>query len=885
HGYGVRVAFRGHDMHGLILGPDGRLYFSIGDRGYNVVNQEGERLKEPGRGAVFRCELDGSKLEVFARGLRNPQELAFDDYGNLFTGDNNCDAGDAARLVYLMEGADSGWSMNFQYLPDRGPWMSESWWKPPFEGQPAFLNPPLRNMTAGPSGFTHYPGVGLPPEMDDSFFISDFRGGANYSGVYRFQLEPDGAGFTIPEPEEFWWGVLVTDVDFGPDCSLYLTDWVSGWVGPNKGRVYRLDYDDLSKSALVLDTKRILGEGMAGRQLAELLALMQHPDYRIRLRAQLACMEQGGAAISGLIELARSEGAVKPRLHAIWALSRLDQGEALAALLTDGEAEVRAQAAKGLGECSLDASDALIACLQDENPRVRFFACQALGERKVRKAIEPIFQVLEENQDRDRFLRHAASLALARIGDRQALLAVQDRSRSVRLGAVLALRHLRDGSLITFLQDPDRFVATEAAIAIYDLDLTAAFPPLVQAMLVAEDVMPRAFARRALHASNRMGAMTALVQVAVDSEYDPALREEVAKMIGDWMEPAEFDALLNESRTYAVRSQASAARVLDAHLGSLLNCDLDAVPLAAIRLVESSEYPKAGSVLLRKLSDGDASVPVRVACLDALGRIGSEELSIALNLISEFDVPQLRDKALEILASRSPDQALPVLAKLLEVSTPGQKAHVYSILSAMNLDAADEILAASMGEMFQGNVERSIQVELLEAVEARAAQGSRNMIQLLASWRASRKSMDPVAQLAFCLEGGNAEAGRKVFLENATASCLRCHTVDGEGGDALPAEVGPNLSGVGLRLDRQELLTAIVQPAATIASGFEIYGDGGQLIPASAMLPNLGSLLTPREIRDLVEYLTTLRKPSKIWVFVHSAGYEHEVAKADEEGL
>ena len=162
YGFGARVGFLGHDLHGLRFGPDGRLYFSIGDRGSRVQTRDGRIVGFPDTGCVFRCEPDGSHLEVYAYGLRNPQELAFDAHGNLFTGDNNSDGGDQARWVYLVPGGDSGWRIGYQFINQpvaRGPWNAEKLWHPQWEGQAAYLVPPIANIGNGPSGLTYHPGT------------------------------------------------------------------------------------------------------------------------------------------------------------------------------------------------------------------------------------------------------------------------------------------------------------------------------------------------------------------------------------------------------------------------------------------------------------------------------------------------------------------------------------------------------------------------------------------------------------------------------------------------------------------------------------------------------------------------------------------------------
>src|SRR6266581_2465543 len=277
YGFGVRVGFLGHDLHGVHFGPDGKIYFSIGDRGSNVKVANGRNVGEPDTGCVFRCNPDGSDLEVFAFGLRNPQDLVFDQYGNLFTGDNNSDSGDLARWVYLVEGGDSGWRIGYQFMEDpysRGPFNAEKLWYPHFEGQAAYLVPPITNIAAGPSGVAYFPGTGLPAQFQDHFFLVDFRGGGANSGVHTFMLKPKGASFELAQPQHFIWGILATDVKFGVEGGAYVSDWVQGWEMTGKGRIYRVHDPATDKDPLVLETKKLLAQGMEKRSLKELARLL-----------------------------------------------------------------------------------------------------------------------------------------------------------------------------------------------------------------------------------------------------------------------------------------------------------------------------------------------------------------------------------------------------------------------------------------------------------------------------------------------------------------------------------------------------------------------------------------------------------------------------------
>jgi len=198
------------------------------------------------------------------------------------------------------------------------------------------------------------------------------------------------------------------------------------------------------------------------------------------------------------------------------------------------------------------------------------------------------------------------------------------------------------------------------------------------------------------------------------------------------------------------------------------------------------------------------------------------------------------------------------------------------------------LLVSWLNKLVEKKVPAEVQLDLLESANKSKASA---LTALLNQYENQRSKTDPLAKWSETQHGGNAEKGKQIFFERSEVSCLRCHKVSGTGG-----EVGPDLTGIGSKQKRDYLLEAIVLPDKEIAQGFEtvvltlntgaiksgilksedkkevrLMTPEGQLIVVpvtdidtrtrgpSAMPADLIQHLSARELRDLIEYLATLR--------------------------
>ncbi|MSQ96167.1 MAG: c-type cytochrome [Gemmataceae bacterium] len=894
-GYGVHTAFLGHDMHGLRFGPDGKLYFSIGDRGLHVETN-GKTISAPDTGAVLRCNPDGSELELFATGLRNPQELAFDEFGNLFTGDNNADGGDAARWVHVVEGGDTGWRMSYQYLPGLGVWNEERLWHTQPTNTGSYLLPPLAHIANGPSGLAYHPGTSLlPDKYEKHFFLCDFRGSGGGSGIHAFQVKPKGASFEVVNRQQFAWSVLVTDCDFGPDGGFYLSDWVEGWGMPNKGRIFKLFDPKKLDDAAVKEVKKLLAEGFDHRPSEDLAKLLEHKDQRVRQAAQFALADK--KATEALAEVAVKGGKLA-RLHAIWGLGQIGRSdpkalEILIYLVKDADADMRAQINKVTGDCRFQRGIVgVVFGLSDPEPRVRFHAALAAGKLGIKEVVPTVLAMLKANKDADPYLRHAGVMALAGIGDRDAIKrGAADPSASVRLASLLAMRRLRMSEVADFLNDADRQIVLEAARAIYDEPIPAALPKLAErAHHNLKDVPEPAF-RRMLAANHRLGGKEgaqALVTVATRSDVPAPLREQALKMLQAWEQPSGRDWIVGLWRPLQERPSADVAAVLRPTLASLMTGPAS-VRTEGAKLAAKHGMKEIGPALRAIAADPKQMAGARIASLQALETLKDSGLDGAASIALSDDDPRLRHQGRRIqLQKVSKAAAVRNLAEVLDKGAGIERQGALALLTKVESDEADELLERWLDKLLAGKAPAEIHLDIVLA-----ARDCKKMTvnKKLAQYEATRDAKNPMSVYREAMVGGDAEAGRKIFFEKSEVSCLRCHKVGGVGG-----EVGPDLAGIGKKHKRDYLLEAIVDPNKQIAKGYEsivitlnsgiiktgilksedakevrIMTAEGQFLAIpkadidertrgpSAMPSDVIQKLSRSEVRDLVEFLAGLQ--------------------------
>ncbi len=874
-GFGVHIAFGGHDLHGLVKGPDGRLYFTVADRGTSVTNREGRVVSLPDCGAVFRCEPDGSSFEVFAKGLRNPQELCFDDLGNLWTADNNGDGGDKARWTLVLEGADYGWSIGWQWLPKMGAWNSERLWHTRESNTAAYIVPPVAHIGHGPAGIAWYPGTGLPARYDRHFFVSDFPG-----GLRTFAVEPDGAFFkVVPEPGadlagrwqednsatnmvgKVLWDLSPVDVAFPPGGGVTVADWVQGWEKTGKGRLWHVSDPALAGDPLIAETKRLLAEGMIKRGEKELLTLLGHRDQRVRLEAQWELAGRGTKSFTGLKKTAFESKNPLARVQALFALGQLGRTlpttrlaaefESLMPLLVDDDAEVRGRTAVVLGEAHVSkAQRPLLGLLGDPSPRARHLALEGISASMRSggwRFDENLLQLAATKLGRATGKLQELDKALTTIGQGNSRTLVSPVTYLARLadapeGNDPVIRH----GIIRLLTQFFRRMPPGALFGspfIYNTSQS-----LAHRLMVVEVI-------RRLPDSENVGWLHQILQ-----DPEPLIVLEAVRAINDVPIPEAMPALaalLEDAARFSKSATDAWPTDLNFTRDEWLTWVLRRAVNANFRLGSPSNAAALGAFAART----DAPESVRVEAIEDLGDWakppGRDKIVGTWRPLPTRDDAPAREAfnaawpalvadtstnvvlaAVRAGAALGPDAFADKLAALRQHPSPAVRAEVARLADASapadvpglvaRLDrgalgerqAAFAALSRAKGpvatEAVAGWLRQLIAGKVAPELQLDVLDAARQGGLPLAAWTNSLPKGDPLALYRPALAGGDAARGLKVFTERQDLACLRCHKLRGEGGD-----VGPELTGIGRAKGREYVLRSILFPNAEIAAGYE----------------------------------------------------------------
>ena len=386
--HGFDTADTHHTSNSFAVDPAGAVYWQEGTFHHTQVESPYGPVRRNVNAGVYRYEPRTQKLDVYVPfGFANPHGHAFDSWGRDIvidgTGSNPYDAA-------LFSG-----HLDYPNKHARPPQVYQQ-----------------RTRPCG--GLEFLSSSAFPAEYRDNLLVTNVIG---VLGLLRYKITEENGMLKGTELEPL---VTSTDQNFrpvdvktGPDGAVYFIDWQNPIIGhmqhnlrdPSRdrkhGRVYRISYDG----------KTVASPKIAGEPIPALLAILKHPDNRVRARARGELANRMAKDVLPALQnwvttLPDSgEGTEPAYLEALWLSQSFDKadGELLARVLASPDARARAAAVRVLAQWRdrlPDALGSLRKLAADPSPRVRVEAVRAASFFATPAAIEVVLIAREQPTDK-----------------------------------------------------------------------------------------------------------------------------------------------------------------------------------------------------------------------------------------------------------------------------------------------------------------------------------------------------------------------------------------------------------------------------------------------------------------------------------------------------
>jgi putative membrane-bound dehydrogenase-like protein len=847
-----------HGVHGILIGPDGKLYFSVGDQGvHNLPGKNGKKWSSNATdcraGTIWRCDQDGKNLELIAHNFRNEYEPCVDSFGTVFTSDNDDDGNQQTRICYVMPGG------NYGYHP-RG--RGESHWH---EEQPGVVPKILRTYFGSPTGICVYEGTLLPKKYWGQLLHTD----AGPRHVRCYHLTPRGASYAVDREDmvtstDNWF--RPSDICVGPDGSVYVADWYDPGVGGHgmgdttRGRIYRLAPKGVPPRApkVDLDTK------------AGITAALASPARSVRsmAMARLQGMKPE-EALTVLKPAAAQKKNVWLRARALWQIARLGRFDLkkYGSVLKDPDPRFRVQGLRILKDYTdqfLGYLEKHKGVLKDPSAAVRREALLLLRDVDPTRARPLIYELARGYDGKDRFYLAAVGIAVGQDNTRREVILKDFDKQFPNFDDKVAnlIWELRPPQVIPLLEKRLRDKGLSAGQRGRIIDIVAGTPD--------------------------KKAGEALLQ-ALPGETSPELRQRILNHLGRYL-PNKWSHL---------RGGKELAAVVTKLLGRAATRE------AGLILVGAAEKTDAIPKVVAIAKDPKETTAVRTAAVRTLGLFKTREATKALaEDLLKVGPEALRLAVVNALGSQQTPDALKALQKL--VTAP-------KVALAIRQGAVEGLAVSRAGSFWlltlndRKRLPEDLRADVARQLRSSPFQPVRNkaMIAFPPPGKLDPRKIPPIARLL--ARKGDPLRGKKLLAVSATndLQCLKCHTVRGAGGN-----VGPDLSVIGKKASRENLFESILYPSKAIADqylmwtvttlkGLSLKGlivedkpkylilrdanakdykilkkdiDEKVKSAVSIMPDNLLVYMTEDDLVDIVAYLFSLKSPALTPAYWHIAG-------------